>query len=205
MTCETEFGGARLHCPDAELDVLFERDAELLRAFEDVLTADAAGEGFILHLLFDGGDVNFGDAARGFDVGDGGDKAGQFVAGVEYLFEGRDARDAAIVGVRENGAADLFIDATRGEDGFAVHGMVGGLGVDLPIEIVEESGEAPLVLVFAELAGIGGDAGFDGEGVFTEAFGFGEFADDFPSLITGEHADYCRAGPPLQTGFPEKP
>ena len=50
--------------------------------------------------------------------------------------EGRDAGHAAVIGMREYGAADLLIDAALGEDGLAEHGMVGGLRVYLPIEIV---------------------------------------------------------------------
>src|ERR1035441_4500725 len=68
-------------------------------ALDDILPADAAREGFVLHLLLDRRRVDFEDAAPGFDVRDGGDEPGQLVAGVEHLFQRRDARHAAVVGM----------------------------------------------------------------------------------------------------------
>ena len=164
--------------------MLFERHAQFLSAFDNVLPVDAAREGFVLHLLFHAGGVHFKDAAIGFHVGDGGDEPCQLVAGVEHLFERGNARHAAVVGVREDRAADLFVHSALGQHRLAQHRMVGGLRVNLPIEIVEQRGEAPLVFVLAKLAGVGGDAGLYRQSVLAESFGFGEFADDVPGLFT---------------------
>src|ERR1035441_10278511 len=80
VSCETQLGSPRLHRLDAEGDVIVQRLPEFLRAIEDVLAANAAREGFVLHLFPDRRDVDFEDAAGGFDVGDGGDEASQLVA-----------------------------------------------------------------------------------------------------------------------------
>src|SRR5271169_2650283 len=42
-----------LHRLDTEADVLIQVHAQLLRALDDVFAADAAGEGFVLHLFSD--------------------------------------------------------------------------------------------------------------------------------------------------------
>jgi hypothetical protein len=52
---------------------------------------------------------------------------------------------------------------------------------------VKESGEAPEVFVRTIFAGIGADAGFDGEHVFAEAFGLGVLAEEFPGIFAGRH------------------
>src|ERR1039457_450303 len=61
------------------------------------------------------------------------------------------------------------------------------LRVELPIEIVEQGGDAPLELVLAQLPGVGDDAGLDGERVLAQSLGLGEFADDIPGLFTSQH------------------
>ena len=48
---EPQLGSPRLHRLNAECDVLFQRDAELLRALDDILPADATREGFVLGFL----------------------------------------------------------------------------------------------------------------------------------------------------------
>jgi hypothetical protein len=48
---QPQFRGARLHGFHAEIDVLFERRAQLLRALDDFLAVHRAGEGFVLGFL----------------------------------------------------------------------------------------------------------------------------------------------------------
>ena len=67
--------------------MLVERDAEFLSAFDHLFAADAAGEGFVFHALLYGTDFEVEDALGGADVGAGGQKAGEFVAGKERVFE----------------------------------------------------------------------------------------------------------------------
>src|SRR5450759_5614638 len=86
--------------------------------------------------------------------------------------------------MRQDGAADLLIDAAPGQNSLAEHGMVGRLRVDLPIEIVQQGGDAPFEFVLAQLLRVGNDAGFDGERVLAQSLGLGEFADDVPGLFT---------------------
>ena len=62
-------------------------DAQFLRALDDFLAVHRAGEGLVLHLLLHRGHVHFEYAAVRLDVGDGGDEAGQLVAGEERLLQ----------------------------------------------------------------------------------------------------------------------
>ena len=64
----------------------------------------------------------------------------------------RVARHAGMVGVRENRAADLFVHAALRQNRLALLRMLFERGVDLPIEIVQQRGDGPLLLVLAELA-----------------------------------------------------
>src|SRR5215204_5315971 len=120
---KTEIGSSILHRPDTELDVLVEIDSEFPRAVFDVFAAYRAREGFVLQLLPNRLQVNFGDALRGLNVRYRGKEAGQFIAGEECLFQQAVARDAAVVRVREDGAANVFGDAALGEDRLAFHRM----------------------------------------------------------------------------------
>src|ERR1039458_8997518 len=190
VSCETQLGSDLLHRLDAEVHVLFQRHAQLLRALDNVLPADAARERLVLHLFLDRHHVHLEDTAGGLDVGYGGDKSGQFVAGVEHFLECGDARHAAVVGVREDGAPRFFIDAAFGQNGLAEHGMVGRLRVDLPIEIVQQGGDAPLVFVLAQLLRVSDHAGLYRQRVFAQSCGPGEFADDIPSLFTSQHESH---------------
>ncbi len=62
-----------------------------------------------------------------------------------------------------------------------------GVGPALVIEVVEERGEAPGIFISALLPGVGPHASFDGQHVFSEAFGLGEFANDFPGVFARGH------------------
>jgi hypothetical protein len=42
---------------------------------------------------------------------------------------------------------------------------------------VKQAGKAPSVFVATELSGVGANAGFDGEGMFSQAFALGVFAE----------------------------
>jgi len=56
VTCaalQPQLLGPRLHGLYAEVDVLVERHAQLLRAIDNFLTVYGAREGFVLHLLLD--------------------------------------------------------------------------------------------------------------------------------------------------------
>src|SRR5258708_14852156 len=135
---QAEGVGVLAHRGDAEGDVLFQRDAEFVGAFADVVAADAFGEGFVLEAAFDGIHFQVEDALRGTNVGAGGEKAGKLVAGEQGVLERRMAWDVAIVGVGEDGADDFLGIAAFAEDFGAFGGglFVWGMGFVVPARIV---------------------------------------------------------------------
>jgi len=66
-------------------------------------------------------------------------------------------------------------------------GLMLRVGPALIVEIVEKTGEAPAVFVAAELAGVGANAGFDGQGMFSEAFALCVFAEEIPGVVSIRH------------------
>src|SRR5215472_2944460 len=117
-----------------------------------------------------------------FDIGNSGDEPGQFIACVEGLFQLRYPRHSAVIRMRENRAADFLAHAPLGQEGVALHRMVGSVRMDLPIEIVEKRGYRPLRFVLAQSPRIGADTRLYRERVPAQTFRLSEFAENGPGL-----------------------
>lgn len=185
---ESKLVRPRLHSLDAELNVGIEIYIHPRGTVDNILTIHGPGESFVLHLLADAFDFHVKNRPGGFDVGDGREESGQFVAGEEGLLEQGFARYAGEIGVGEDGAADLVVDSAFLEDRLPFDRVVWELRVDLPVEIVQQGGDGPglevdVVSFGRELVGVGKYAGFDGEGVAAEGVVLDELANDGPSLI----------------------
>src|SRR2546429_2429497 len=81
----------------------------------------------------------------------------------------------AIIGVGEDGADNLIRVALLAQDlcalrGMALVGRVLVVGPAFVVEVVEQRGQAPGVLVGTAFAGVGANAGFHGEHVLAERF-----------------------------------
>ena len=133
----------RLQRLDHVLDVLVERQADLLGAVVDVLAVDAAGEGLLFQPLLHRGEVDVGERLAGLDQGHGGDEAGELVAGVEGLGEAGLARRAGVGRVAQDGRAHDLGVPLGGEDLDPAVGVVLLVGPALVVEVVEQAGEAP--------------------------------------------------------------
>jgi hypothetical protein len=108
-----------------------------------VVAIDAAGKGFVLHLLFHAGYIDVVNGLRRLDEGAGGEEAGELIAGEERPGELRLARDAGVFGVAENSGAHFLRPALLGEDRDADEGMLILRGMLLVVEVVEERGGGP--------------------------------------------------------------
>src|SRR4029077_5955844 len=93
---------------DAKGDVVVEWNAEFLGAVVDVVTTDAAGEGFVLKLLFHRSGFDFVNAFRRLDEGTRGKETGQFIAREKSAIERRDARNAGIAGMAKDRVNDFL-------------------------------------------------------------------------------------------------
>src|SRR5687768_4829267 len=140
----------------------------------------ARGEGRLLPLVLDALDLDVDDVLRRADQGGGDDQARDLVAGVEGVVDGARRMDAGARGVvREDGGDDGLGDAALAQDRGALGGMVGEVGVDLPVEVVEQAGERPVVLfIRRELPSVMPHGGFDGDHVPAEAGVLDVFVDD---------------------------
>src|SRR5215831_937121 len=85
-------------------DVLIERKPDLLRAFPQIVAADSAREGFVFHALDHRRRLEIEDALRWPDERGGGDEPGHLIARIQGSFEPRFARNARVLGVRQDRA-----------------------------------------------------------------------------------------------------
>jgi hypothetical protein len=177
--------------------VLVQIDGKFFRAVEDVVAVDAAGEGFVLELFPDAGDFDIVDRFARLDERAGGEEAGKLVAGEEHFVQMREARRAGVLGVAEDGVADLRRPATLFEDADTDVGMLLGGGVALVVEVVQQAGGSvhlyALRSVIANeaqvqnlLLTVGADAAFDGEGMLEQAGALGELVEERPRAATRE-------------------
>ena len=130
-------------------DVLIERQANLLGALPQILARHGARERFVLHPLDHRRGLEIEDALRRPDERGGGDEARQLVAGEQRLLQPAFARDAAVVGVRQDRARHPLRIAERRQNLDATVRMILAVGILLVVEVVHERDEAPLVLVLA--------------------------------------------------------
>ncbi len=70
--------------------------------------------------------------------------------------------------VRQDSAPDLRVNAAGSKNRFPFDGVVWQFGMDFPIKIVQQRGDRPFLLIFAELARVCCDAGLNGKRVTPE-------------------------------------
>src|SRR5205823_14303329 len=117
------------HGSDTELNVFFERDAELFCTFANVFARDTLCEEFVLHAALYGIDFEIEDTLRRADVRAGGEEARQLIAREERVLEGGLAGHVAIIGMGENGANNFFRVVLLAQDlcAFRRMALVGGV------------------------------------------------------------------------------
>src|ERR1700761_2114460 len=85
------------------------------------------------------------------------EKARQFVACEQSFLERRDARHPCEIGMRQDRTPDLLAYTAFGENRLAFGRMVRQVGMNLPIEIVQQRGDGPLFFILAPFARISDD------------------------------------------------
>ena len=144
--------------------MLVEVESEELGARVDLVAMDARGERRLLELLLHRLRLEAVEPGRPYEPA-GVHEPGELVAGEEHLLELRVARHLEVLGVREHRLDQLLRVALLAQDRRAVLRMLVERGVDLVVEVVEERGRAPEVLVLAVEPRIEADRGLDGERV----------------------------------------
>ena len=194
---QAKFWSDGFHGGNAEGDVLFEIEAQIGGSFDDVLAMHAAGKGFVFHLFSYRWSFDLGQRFAWLDKCAGGVESGEFVAGEESFFHGRDAWNTAVLGVGEDGAANFFWVSALLQNLAAFEGMVFKARIFFVVEVVEKSDSPPKFFIGLSFAGIGPHANFNGERVLEQAFGLGEFGQELPVwVLAGWHclvfSDYYR-------------
>ncbi len=95
-------------------------------------------------------------------------EAGELVAGEQHLLQLRVARNLEMLGVGEDRLDQLLGVALLPQDRRAVLRMLVERGVDLVVEVVEERGRAPELLVLAVQTSVVADGRLDRERVAEE-------------------------------------
>jgi hypothetical protein len=132
---------------------------------------------------------------------DRGDEPGQLVDRVERLRERGLARHAQVRRVAGHGLDQLLRVAQLAQLLEGDPRMAGlQVGVLLVVEVVEDAGGRPQLLVLAALARVGDHAGLDSEHVLSQRVGLGPGAEELPGLVAG---DVHRGHPIRQGTVPE--
>ena len=143
-------------------DVLVEVDAESFGACIHLVAVHAGGERRLLELLLHRLRLQPLEPGRP-DEAARVHEAAELVAGEERLLEQRVPRQREVLGVGEHGLDDLLGIALLAQDRRAVLRMLVERRMDLVVEVVEQRGDAPELLVLAELARVEPRRRLDGE------------------------------------------
>lgn len=169
--------------------MVVEGEADEVGSFCYIVPVDAGGEICGLHFFDDAFCFEVHDGAAGPDVDAGGDEAGEFVAGEEVALDGGGGFDAGFGGVvGGDGLDDFGVDVFFLEEGHAPEGVV--FGVLFVVEVVEEAGDAPLVLVGVLEIGVVAHAGFDGEHVSSEGVAGGVGLHELEGFGSGHGVEF---------------
>src|SRR4051794_23824112 len=145
-------------------DVLVQLDSELLGALVDLVAVHPRGERRLLELLLHGLRLEALQPGRP-DEPAGVDEAAQLVAREERLLEQRVARHCEMLRVGEDGLDDLLRITLLAEDRRAVLRVLVEGRMDLVVEVMEQGGDAPELLVLVELARVEARRSLDREGM----------------------------------------
>src|SRR5437588_442709 len=183
---QTQLRGDPLKGRDDGGDVLLERHAHLLRAFDDILAADALRECLVLHLLLDGRHVDVRQPLRRPDQRHGDHEPAELVGGEQGLLHPGGPGYTAVVRVRQNRPAEALVETALPQQLDPHEGMPCLLrGMLLVVQVVEQTGEAPGGFILTEPPGIRPHHRLHRHHVLQEVRVFRVLAQDHPGLISG--------------------
>src|SRR6185312_8432941 len=119
------------------------------------------------------------------DEAAGVDEAGKLVAGEERLLQRRVARQSEVRAVRKHRLDHLLGPALLAQDRGAVLRVLVERWVDLVVEVVQQRGRPPELLVLAEALRVGPDRGLDGEGMAEQRLALRVAVQRLPGLLAG--------------------
>src|SRR6185369_17841856 len=109
----------------------------------DVVPRNRARECFVLHPLSNGFGINLSQGLAWLHQRSSSDKSAQLIAGKQGLLQLRLARHAGVVGVAQDGPANLLVDAALGQYLASAERMVFSARIFLIIEVMDQSDDRP--------------------------------------------------------------
>ncbi len=165
--------------------MLIERKADLFGPFAKIVAAHGASEGLVLHPLDHGRGLEVEDALGRPHERTGGNKAGQFIARKERVFQARFARHAGVFRVRKNRPRDPLRIALRLQNLDAAIRMILLVGPPLVVEIVQQRDDGPVFLGLAPQPRVPADRRLDRQHVLAQAFALRVFGHQRPCGVSG--------------------
>src|SRR6185437_12297896 len=95
-------------------------------------------KGLVFELLLNRRRLHLVNAAARLHIGAGREKSRQFVAGEQRFLKRRDARYTCEVSMGQDRAPNFLAHTALGENRVPLRWMVGQVGMDLPIEVVQQ-------------------------------------------------------------------
>ena len=171
------------------LPVLVELHPEPVGPVVDVLPVHAGRERGLLQLLPDGLRLERLDPVRPHEPA-GVDEAGELVAGEEGPLQRGIAREAEVRAVREDALDHLLGVALLAQDRCPLLRMLVQRGVDFVVEVVQERGHPPELLVLSETLCVRAHGGLDRECVAQQRLALGVAVEGLPGALSGRlHGD----------------
>src|SRR5207247_11440790 len=165
-----------------------------LGALVDVVPVHAGRERRLLELLLDGLRLERLDPVRAYEPA-GVDEPTELIAGEERPLERRVARQAEVRRVREDALDHRLGVALLAQDRRPVLRVLLERGVDLVVEVVQERGRAPELLILPEAHGVSADRGLDGEGVAEQRLALRVPREGLPGPVSGRLQSAARLAP----------
>jgi UDP-N-acetylglucosamine 1-carboxyvinyltransferase len=123
------------------------------------------------------------------------DEAGQLVAGEERPFQLCVAGEAEVRAVRENTLDHLLGVSLLAQDRRAVLRVLVERGVDLVVEVVQQRGHPPELLVLFETLCVGAHRGLDCKRMAQQRLALGVAVEGLPGTLSGRFHDGARIAP----------
>ena len=180
---EAEAVRVGFECGDHVGDDFVQRHGELFRTAYDLFAIDCAGEGLVLHFLFDRGKIDIMDTFGWPNERDGDDKTAELIDRPERFLQSDLRINARVIGVGKNRATNFFTPAVVAQPRDADKRMAFGraafqVRVPFVIHVVQQTDCFPKIDIFAAQLRKVFHRIRDGVGMLAQTFGLDPFLKD---------------------------
>src|SRR5690606_22693869 len=170
---------------DDHLDVVVQVHPQLGGAPDKLVAVHAFRERFIFHLLLNGLDFHFVNALVGTHQSHRHHEAGHLIHRVQRLGHQVAPLEVEVIRVALDGVNDVLGVAQLLQDGGTLQRVVRRVRPALVVKIVQQTGDPPPLLVFAEAPGIGPHGRLPRQSMAQQAFALGVLGQELPRRGSG--------------------